>query len=257
MKLSFEEFGSKNNPPLIILHGFFASARNWRQIARQLADKNHVYVLDQRNHGLSAHDAQMDYPVMTNDLAEFIKDYQLEQVRIIGHSMGGKVAMWYALHWPEEVSKLLVVDIAPVRYQHSFKLIINALKALPLEQISNRKQAEILLKDAIPELSFRQFLLQNLVISENEYRWRIDLNVFENAAPKITGFPDTLQIPPFKRPSFLVAGGKSQHVKLEYHPAIYALFPNCKLDTLATAGHWLHVEQPKKFISLVEEYLAE
>ena len=255
VKLSYEEFGSVENPPLIILHGFFASSRNWRHIAKQFANKYHVFVLDLRNHGLSAHAAQMDYPVMADDLGGFLYQAGLQQARILGHSMGGKVAMWFALHWPEKVEKLIVVDIAPVNYQHSYKLMIEALKSLPLDQINNRKQAETQLQDAIPELNFRQFLLQNLDLHDGEYRWRINLDIFENAAPAITGFPDARQLPPFTDPCLFLIGGKSHHVKPEHHQAIDALFPNCQLDVIATAGHWLHAEQPQQFFSLVDEFL--
>ncbi len=189
VELAFEEFGNPDNSPLIILHGFFASSRNWRQIAEKLSAKFHVYVLDMRNHGASPHHPVMDYPAMAADLLRFMESRGLKTANLLGHSMGGKVAMWFALNYPGTVDHLIVADIAPVSYKHSFNSTIQALKALPLAEISNRKQAEELLASAIPELSYRQFLLQNLLLKNGEYCWRIDLDIFYQMAPNIVAFP--------------------------------------------------------------------
>ncbi|TAK60218.1 alpha/beta fold hydrolase, partial [Methylobacter sp.] len=147
VQLAFEEFGDSNNSPLIILHGFFASSRNWRQIALRLSVRFHVYVPDMRNHGASPHHPLMDYPAMTADLLQFMDDHGLKTASLLGHSMGGKVAMWLALSAPDRVNKLVVADIAPVSYKHNFDKTIQSLKALPLAEISNRKQAETLLAE--------------------------------------------------------------------------------------------------------------
>ena len=177
--LSFDEFGTTGNPPIVILHGFFASSRNWRQIARKLGEKYHVFVPDMRNHGSSSHSPTMDYPHMAADVADYLGRQGLKSVTLLGHSMGGKAAMWFALHYPEKIDDLIIVDIAPVSYQHSFDVMIQALMDLPLEEISNRKQAEDFLSEAVPDQSFRQFLLQNLVLSEGEYAWKINLEIFK------------------------------------------------------------------------------
>ena len=170
--LAFEEFGVADAPPLIILHGFFASSRNWRQIAKQLGSKFHVYVLDQRNHGASPHVPVMDYPSMASDLSAFLDEREIASACLVGHSMGGKVAMWFALNHPERIARLIVVDIAPVAYRHNFDDIVKTLKALPLDRIGNRKQADDFLSETITEPGFRQFLLQNLILHEGNYRWR-------------------------------------------------------------------------------------
>jgi pimeloyl-ACP methyl ester carboxylesterase len=162
--LAFEKFGAVQNPPLIILHGFFASSRNWRQIAEKLATDFCVYVLDARNHGNSPHCEIMDYEMMASDVAHFITQNALQNVTLLGHSMGGKTAMWLALNYPDLLENLIVVDIAPIAYKHSFDPIINSLKNLPLAELSNRKQADLLLAEIIPELNYRQFLLQNLIL---------------------------------------------------------------------------------------------
>lgn len=251
VELAFEEFGNTDNSPLIILHGFFASSRNWRQIAEKLSAKFHVHVLDMRNHGASPHHPVMDYPAMAADLLRFIENRGLTAVNLLGHSMGGKVAMWFALNHPCTVDHLIVADIAPVSYKHSFNSTMQALKALPLAEINNRKQAEELLASAIPELSYRQFLLQNLLLKNGEYCWRIDLDIFYQMAPNIVAFPDTDHLEPFAGKSLVIAGADSNYVKAE---DVDVLFPGASISTIANAGHWLHVQQPDVFTELVEEF---
>lgn len=251
LELAFEEFGNPDNSSLIILHGFFASSRNWRQVAEKLSAKFHVYVLDMRNHGASPHNPVMDYPSMATDLLRFIENRELKTVSLLGHSMGGKIAMWFALNHPDFVDHLIVADIAPVSYTHSFDDTIQALKALPLAEISNRKQAEELLASAIPELSYRQFLLQNLPLKNGEYCWRIDLDVFYHMAPNIVAFPNTDHVEPFTGKTLFIAGADSSYVKAE---DISVLFPQASISTIANAGHWLHVQQPDVFTELVEKF---
>jgi len=252
--LAFETFGVETDqPPLIILHGFFASSRNWRQIAGKLAENHRVYVLDMRNHGVSVHDPVMNYPVMVADVLRFIDQQGLSIVNLLGHSMGGKTAMWFALNYPDYLGKLIVVDIAPISYAHRFAILIAALKSLPLAEMTNRKQAENYLADAIPDLSYRQFLLQNLVLNEGAYRWRVDLDIFARTADNIAAFPETQHLHPFSGKALFIAGADSTYVKAEQIPA---LFPDAKLSVLANAGHWLHVQQPETFIAQVEKFLG-
>ena len=251
--LAFEELGSPSDAPLIILHGFFASSRNWRQVAEKLAAKFHVYVLDMRNHGASPHHQVMDYPAMSEDLLLFMENRGLTTASLLGHSMGGKVAMWFALNHPDRIDKLIVADIAPVSYTHSFNNLIQALKALPLHEISNRKQAELLLASAIPELGYRQFLLQNLILKDGAYCWRIDLDIFYQMAPNIIAFPGVEQIAPFTGKTLFLAGEDSGYVKAD---DVSTLFPDATLNIIANAGHWLHVQQPSVFIEQVEQFLC-
>lgn len=253
VELAFEEFGAPDNSPLIILHGFFASSRNWRQVAQKLSARFHVYVPDMRNHGASPQHPVMDYPAMTADVLQFIDDRGLETASLLGHSMGGKVAMWFALVSPERVDKLIVADIAPVSYQHNFDNTVQALKALPLAEISNRKQAETLLALRIPELNYRQFLLQNLVLKDGKYCWRLDLDIFQRTAHHIAAFPDAGHLAPYTGKALFIAGGDSDFVKPK---DINWLFPEAAFSTIADAGHWLHVQQPDDFNALVEDFLA-
>lgn len=252
--LAFEVFGTANGqPPLLILHGFFASSRNWRQIAEKLAENHLVYVLDMRNHGASAQQYPvMNYPVMAMDVLRFIDQHGFTSVKLLGHSMGGKIAMWFALNYPDYVDKLVVVDIAPVNYTHSFTPLITALKSLPLAEIGNRKQAENYLADAIPDLSYRQFLLQNLVLKDGAYQWRVDLDIFARTADNIIAFPESQYLQSFIGDTLFVAGADSAYVTAEQTTT---LFPTAQFTEIANAGHWLHVQQPEAFLKVLGNFL--
>jgi pimeloyl-ACP methyl ester carboxylesterase len=252
VKLAFEEYGDTENRTLIILHGFFASSRNWRQIAKKLAEYYHVYIVDMRNHGLSPHAPEMDYPAMADDLAVFMDELDLQTADLLGHSMGGKVAMWFALTQPERVDHLIVADISPVSYQHSFDNTINALKQLPLDQISNRKQADDLLSASIAELSYRQFLLQNLQLKEGEYSWRINLGYFYQTADNIIAFPSVEQIEPYQGNALFIMGGNSTYTDKE---AIEKSFPSAEISTIKDANHWLHIDKPVEFVNSIINFM--
>lgn len=251
VELSYEVFGAEEAPPLVILHGFLASSRNWRQIAKRLSESFCVYLPDQRNHGASPHAERMDYPSMADDVLNFLDRLDLASVALLGHSMGGKTAMWFALNYPERVTRLMVADIAPVAYQHNFDRMIRALRDLPLDALKNRKQADDFLADAIEDAGFRQFLLQNLILEEGVYRWRINLDYFQNSAANIVGFPKVDGLLSFDRETLFIAGEQSSYFRKE---SVAELFPKNRIEMIANAGHWLHVEQPERFVQTVESF---
>lgn len=251
--LAYDEFGAGNGDPLIILHGFFASSRNWRTTAKNLSENHHVYVLDLRNHGLSPHATRMDYPAMAADLHDFIEQKGLERVSLLGHSMGGKVAMWFALNFPEWVDKLIVADISPTHYQHSFDQTIEALKDIPLSAINNRKEADEALAKNIADISYRQFLLQNLQLQDGEYSWRVDLDIFHGTADNIVGFPDASTVMPYSGDSLFLGGEDSDYIRSN---DVYRLFPNASIRMIANAAHWLHVQAPEAFCNEVDKFLT-
>lgn len=252
VELAFEQFGALQNPPLIILHGFFASSRNWRQIAEKLATDFCVYVLDARNHGNSPHCEMMNYETMAADVAHFITQNALQNVTLLGHSMGGKTAMWLALNYVELVQNLIVVDIAPIAYKHSFDPIINSLKNLPLAELSNRKQADLLLAEIIPELNYRQFLLQNLVLKTGGYQWRINLDFFQKNAPAIIGFPESHDCLPFEKSTLFLAGQNSKYIP---SGSTQLLFPRAHIVIIPNAEHWIHVQNPDAFLAAITHFL--
>lgn len=253
MELAFDVLGETHKKPLIILHGFFASSRNWRACAEVLSENYCVYVLNARNHGTSPHHPRMDYPSMAADVRDFIVRHKLSKAVIIGHSMGGKTAMWLALHYPQLISHLIVVDIAPIAYQHSFEPLIRALKSLPLDTLRNRKEAEVWLAPAIPELSYRQFLLQNLQLLEGRYQWRIDLDIFQASGQAIVGFPAVASSTFFEGMALFIAGAQSNYVTPSTLPP---LFPQATFEVIANAGHWVHVQQPNAFIQAINTFLT-
>lgn len=253
VELAFEVFGEQHGgSPLLILHGFFASSRNWRTIARRLAASHRVFVLDMRNHGDSPHAQRMDYPAMAADVVAFMDSQGLDKAHVLGHSMGGKVAMWLALHHRQRVDNLLVADIAPVSYSHSFDNTVNALKDLPLSELGNRKQAEEWLALAIPDLNYRQFLLQNLVLQNGGYRWRVDLEIFQQNAHHIVAFPEAA-VEPFPKPALFLSGEHSAYIRSD---AVYPLFPRAAISEIAGTGHWLHVDAPEQFCKNVSDWLS-
>jgi len=252
VELAFEVFGDRDKTSLIVLHGFFASSRNWRQIARKLSELYCVYVLDMRNHGSSPHAEEMDYPMMAEDIKAFMDKQQLMTTHILGHSMGGKAAMWFALNYSERVDHLIVADISPVAYQHSFDKTINALKQLPLGELSNRKQADAFLSPFIPELSYRQFLLQNLQLNDGEYKWRVDLDIFYRTADNIIGFPELNIIEPYQGRVLFIMGENSNYLDQQ---AINQCFPNAEVSIIKEASHWLHIDKPADFLDSVINFL--
>ncbi len=254
VELSCKRFGNEG-PPLVILHGLFGAGRNWYSLAQRLADEFQVLVPDLRAHGESPSIAPLDYPHMAADLIALLDREGLESAHFLGHSMGGKAAMAAALHFPMRLDKLVVVDIAPVHYSHSFDHVIEALRAMPLNQIQNRREAGDWLSQRIENPVITQFLLQNLVVDHDSYHWRIDLDLLAKALPGIVSFPLDESIQPFEGPALFIAGGLSEYIKPQYHPAIRALFPHACIQTIEHAGHWVHIDQPEAFESVVRCFL--
>jgi esterase len=253
MKLFFREQG--NGQPMIILHGIFGSSDNWLTQAKLFADRFHVYLLDQRNHGQSPHDDTFDYPAMAEDLKNFIDEHQLKDPIIIGHSMGGKVAMNFALAYPDKLSKLIIVDIAPRAYNLEHYVIIQGLKAIDIKNISSRNDADSALAAFVPEPNVRQFLLKNLLRKpEGGFSWKINLPVIDKNLSKIgldLQFEGT-----FEKPTLFIRGGRSKYVRDEDMKRIQEIFPTATLQTLDT-GHWVQAEKPKEFVEMVSDWLIK
>jgi pimeloyl-ACP methyl ester carboxylesterase len=255
VELTFQKMGDDAHPPLIIVHGLFGSGRNWNGLARKFSEQFCVYTLDMRNHGGSPHATEMDYPHMAEDIAHFMDKEALNSATILAHSMGGKAAMWLALTQPEKVDKLIAVDIAPVHYDHSFSEILRGLKSIPLETVGSRKEADDYLSKVLTEVGLRQFLLQNLTIKNGQSSWRVNLDVISEALPNILAFPNTEGVAPYTKPVLFIGGGQSDYILPEHVPTVEALFSEAKIETIFQAGHWLHAEQPVKFVEIVKGFL--
>jgi len=257
MKLHFREYGrySDQRSTLIFLHGLLGSSSNWHSIARKLEDRFHIIVPDLRNHGRSPHAAVMDYPAMVRDLIILIDDHGLDSAMLVGHSMGGKVAMLLALEQPELVSGLAVVDIAPVNYPHRFDAIFRALHKVDTQNLEGREQADGVLALDIDESGLRQYLLQNLERRDGGWRWRNNLAILDQEISTIAGFPKSVQNGEYPGPVLFIRGSESDYLKPEYQPRILSFFPHARLRVIQGAGHWVYAEQPAAFYSALSGFL--
>jgi esterase len=245
----------EGGPPVVILHGLLGSARNWSSFARQLGATRRVFVLDLRNHGASPWADEMTYDQMADDVRAFLARQGLPAAAVIGHSMGGKVAMRLALAHGEEVLRLVVVDIAPVAYRRGFHAYVEAMRALDLSQISRRSEADALLAEQIDDAGVRGFLLQNLVSGEDGLAWRVPLDALARNMPELLGFPEPRDAEQYAGPALFVTGGRSDYVRPEHHAEILRLFPNAQFAAIPDAGHWVHAEAPQPFLEVVGAFL--
>jgi esterase len=251
MKLFFREYGQ--GQPLIILHGLFGSSDNWLTQAKILSSHYKVYTVDQRNHGQSPHDDAFDYKAMVSDLLEFIEDHQLQHPIILGHSMGGKTAMNFAIAHPDRLEKLIVVDISPRPYDLEHYRIVKGLKAIPIGQISTRNEADQILSEYVSETDVRLFLLKNLQRkSEGGFSWKINLPVIDQ---RLSNIGLDLQFDgAFGKPTLFVRGARSNYVLDSDRERIKEIFPKSSLITMET-GHWVQAEKPQEFVDVVMHWL--
>ena len=245
----------EQDPPLLIAHGLFGSARNFNTLGKRLAMTRRVVMVDMRNHGLSPWNKDNSYHAMADDLADAVQRLCGGNAVVLGHSMGGKAAMVLALSRPELLAGLIVADIAPVPHSHTHLPFIKAMQAVDLSQITRRAEADLMLADAVAEPMLRSFLLQNLRVEGGLAEWRINLAALEANMAALLDFPTDLLEPVFEGPAYFLHGGASPYVAPETHPRIRALFPDADIEALPGAGHWLHAEQPEAFLGNVEGWL--
>ncbi len=253
LELNYKTFGQ--GEPVIILHGLFGTLDNWQTIARKLAENHTVFILDQRNHGRSPHSDTHDYPALAEDLRQFMEAHWMyDGAHIIGHSMGGKTAMQFALEHPDMVKKLVVVDIAPKEYQGNHFEIFEALQAMDLDNIIDRKEAEALLAERISEVDVRQFLMKNLTRKPTGgFEFKMNLPVLWKHYPDILA---AVHGEPYEGETLFIRGDRSKHVTLpEDEALIKKLFPHSEIKTVEGAGHWVHAEKPAVLLALVQAFL--
>lgn len=242
-----------DGPPVVLLHGLFGQARNFASVQRQLAETFQVVALDLRNHGGSPHAAAMDYRSMAGDVLETVAALGLPPCPIIGHSMGGKTAMALALLAPARVARLIVVDVAPVRYPPHFDDIIAVLRGLKLTPCLTRAGADAALAAVEPHAGTRGFLLSNLQLGATP-SWRIGLEEIAAAMPAISDWPFDGETYP--GPVLFVLGARSRYVRPEHRPLIAAHFPRARYVSLKNAGHWVHADDPVGFLAVLRAALA-
>lgn len=253
MELYAKEFGQ--GKPVFILHGLFGFSDNWQTIAKALSDHYLVVTPDLRNHGRSPHVSTHSYPHMAEDLRAYMEHHWMFNATLIGHSMGGKVAMQMALHHPDLVERLVVVDMAPGPSKSDHNGIFEALFAVDISRIQSRKEAEDFLAQHISDNGTLQFLLKNITRNvDGSYSWKMNLPVLHQSYQHILA---PVEGPPFDKPALFIRGERSDYVKDQDWPAIQALFPQAKLVTIPNAGHWVHADQPLALLETVRTFLHQ
>ena len=241
--------------PFIILHGFLGMGDNWKSLGNRWAEEGYeVHLLDQRNHGRSFHSEAFSYKVLAQDVLEYCQARGLEDIVLLGHSMGGKVAMEFAVAHPDRVSKLIVADIGPKAYPPHHQDILKALSELDFSQIASRGQAEEVLSQYIADEGTRLFLLKNLYRKKkDQFALRINLPVLSDNIGEIgKALPEGSV---FNGETLFLAGEKSDYIEETDSVLIKKHFPRAEISTIPNAGHWLHAENPEVFFERCEEFL--
>jgi len=250
--LAGTELGS--GQPVALLHGLFGAAANFGTVQKRLAERHRVIALDLRNHGNSPHTAFMSYPALAEDVLESLRARNALPCTLVGHSMGGKVAMAAALEAPGAIARLLVADIAPVTYPPVFRAYAAAMSALGLSAELTRIAADRALAATIESPAVRAFLLQNLRFGATP-GWRIGLDAIAAGLQVLEGWP-VLDENAYLGPTLFVSGARSDYIQSEHRPVIRAMFPAARFAILKQAGHWLHADAPAAFIQTVQGFLA-
>ena len=245
-----------NGSPLLILHGLFGSATNWRSMARKLADRHAVHALDLRNHGASPWADTMTYTEMADDVRHYIEQHDLGAVTVMGHSMGGKTAMALALAFPDRVERLVVVDIAPRSYHDSLSSYAQAMRGIDLMAAASRGEVQRQLQALLPDASVAPFLVQNLVPRNDHFDWRINLAAISASMLDLTGFPAELQERVFDKPTAAIAGALSDYVPGGNTQSFRPMFPRIEIEVIDGAAHWVHADKPQAFFEAVQRALA-
>lgn len=256
MKLFYREFGEGKS--LIILHGILGFSDNWVTFGRRLGEQYKVYIPDQRNHGQSPHSSTFNYYAMVDDLFEFIDDHEIGSAFLIGHSMGGKVAMNFALEYPDRIEKVIIVDIGIKKYigrqQHTD--ILQTMLSIDFDKIQSREGVEKAISVGIKSNRIRQIILKNIYrIGKNRLAWRINTeNIYHNLENVFEGIDTNFT---FDKPVLFIRGGKSDYIQDEDIPDILKIFPSAEFLSVENAGHWIHADAPDELCALFSQFLGK
>ena len=255
MKILNSKIIGDSEEHIIILHGLFGMGENWNSVALNLSNYGFsIHLVDQRNHGKSFWNDKISYKIMSNDLLEYFNYYKIKNAILIGHSMGGKTAMKFALEFPSKVLKLIVVDITPKKYNQSHKEIIDGLLKINLNKVNSRIEFDNQLLKFIPEIGIRQFLMKNLYrFSENKFALRFNIKTISN---KINNYYDEiLSDNKYLKETIFIKGELSNYIKLKDLKDIKKFFPIAKIEVVPNSGHWVHSEKKDYFLNLVLNFL--
>ena len=254
INLACESTGS--GPPLVVLHGLFGSSGNWRGVARGLAATHSVHCVDLRNHGASPWADSMGYVEMADDVLQLIAKLQLDRPAVMGHSMGGKTAMVLALRQPSSVSRLVIVDIAPVPYADTLTPFAEAMRSADVVAAASRAEVQRRLEQSAPDAGVVPFLMQNLVMRNDPFDWRLNLLAISAAMPQLSSFPSELLGARFVGPVTVIAGQDSDYVAQRDGAAFQPMFDDVAVEIVDGAGHWVHADRPAAFLANVRRALA-
>jgi len=236
------------------MHGVFGSSDNWQTLGKEFAEHYKVYLVDLRNHGRSPHSDKFTYDAMAQDILGLMKDEGIDDAHILGHSMGGKVAMHLATNYPDKVNRLIVVDIAPKHYPPHHQQIFEGFRSVDLASIKSRKEADEQMSKVVSNMGVRQFILKNLDRDSAGFRWKLNIDAIEASVEEVgIGLERGVH---FDGPTLFIAGGKSDYISKEDHELISALFSNTQISTISGAGHWVHAEKPIELKESVLTFLA-
>lgn len=253
MQLNYHRTGQ--GPALIILHGLFGTWENWGAQIKMLAEQYDVIAADLRNHGASPHSDELSYHLMAEDVIELMDKQQLDKVLLLGHSMGGKVAMQLAMDHPARVRKLIVADIAPVNYGRHHDDVFQGLFNVELEGLKSRSAADKQLAEHVEIPGVRAFLLKNLQRDKDgNFGWKMNLEALHREYHEISAAPQQGR---YEGPTLFIKGGDSDYLKPEYAEAIQSRFPDASFKIIEGTGHWLHAEKPAAFNRIVERFLSD
>ncbi len=244
---------STQHSPVVLLHGLFGSLENLNAIAKSLQPMCDVIAIDLPNHGHSEHVNTVNYGQMSDAVSELMNELNIDKFSIVGHSMGGKVAMQLALNNPHCIDKLVIADIAPVAYPPKHNEVLEALKDLDLSLVNNRKEADVLLQPLIKELGVRNFVLKSLVKSGTGMTWRFNLQGIIDNYANLGLAPVSNET--FDGPTMFIKGEDSDYIEAQHRRQIVQLFPNSKAHVIGGAGHWLHAQKPEQFNRIVHRFL--
>ena len=255
MELNYKKCG-KSGPCLIIIHGLLGSLDNWQTIAQILSEQYQVYSIDQRNHGRSPHSSEINYQILVEDLNNFIQQHQLENIVLMGHSMGGKVAMLFALTYPERLNKLIVVDIAPKKYTGGHELILETMLEADLSLFDSRKDIEQFFIEKLKSKSLVLFVTKNLGRhSDNTFYWKCNLDSIAKHYDDLMDFPASDKI--YSGHTFFIKGTLSSYIQESDHIFIQKFFPHAKVFDILNASHWVHCDNTNDFINTIQYILQE
>ena len=253
MKLYHQHFGT--GYPMIILHGLFGMSDNWVALAKKFSSYFSVHVIDQRNHGRSGWHDVFNYEALVDDVLMFMDDHAIEEAILLGHSMGGKTAMQFALDYPEKTSKLIVADMSADEYSHKHDTLIEAMLSIDLSSLEKRSDVSKQMKNVITDDRIRQFLMKNLHWKDRStLGWKANLQVINENLQEVFRAIDSPVS--FDKPSLFIRGGNSPYIREKHIPRIKRLFANSRIETIEGASHWLHAEKPDDFYQLAIDFLS-